>query len=106
MYSGAVSVHSVGSAPRLTVLGSPLNISIQPATNAGVTVARLRQDEGFDEAEAHDEHHPEAQQDEADQAEPAGLHRLPGVEARQAEHTEEGHGTGDHVNHFPPGRGH
>ena len=80
------------------VLVPPLNIFIQPSTNAGVAVAMLRQDEGLDEAEAHDEHQPEAQQDIADQSEPAGLHGLPGIDSRQAEQPEEAHGAGDHVN--------
>ena len=42
----------------------------------------MRQDEGFDEAEAHDHHQPEAEQEVPDQPEPAGLRCLPGIDAR------------------------
>src|SRR5665647_2840456 len=65
----------------------------------------MRQDEGLNEAEAHDQHHPEAEQEVADQPKPAGLYCLPGIEPRQAQHSEEGHRAGKNVNDLPTGCG-
>jgi hypothetical protein len=64
-----------------------------------------RRDEGFDELKAQCKRIEDAKQEIAGQTEPAGLFRLPGVEPRNAEQAEKGHGEAQVVDGCPLGGG-
>ena len=61
----------------------------------------MRKNESLNEAEAHDQDEPSAQQDVAEEPQPARPHRLLRVQARHAEHPENGHRAGDDVHGLP-----
>ncbi len=81
---GSEMSHIVGKTPRFTSLGIAAKHPQKAGHERRKLASQLRQERGFNERIYPSQGHPEAEQEEANQTQPAGLFYLSGVEPCQA----------------------